>query len=176
MDNSFQSEEMIAGFNQFFEGCTLEYQQTALSNAKIHCFFVSVVSEDILEKSWMQVSNFLALHFQNSLLEEFERWNMYVFYKLPQHIQTSLQYQIENDTFSSRKILVFQDTLNSDIIKEHILNTGMDVKMGETPPEKGFSYNKILSDGIGHIQSKKKVGQEIEVGLDQIISQVKKSK
>ena len=75
------------------------------------------MSEEKLRKTWRNVRNFVASTYQNTDIDEFERWNFYIFYvvKDKNAIDRSLKYEIEHDTISSRKIIVSESEFSGDV-------------------------------------------------------------
>lgn len=57
---------------------------------------------------WIDIRNELASEWQMRNLDDFERWNFYLFYVVEDKskIDRSLKYKIEHDTVSSRKIII----------------------------------------------------------------------
>ena len=66
------------------------------------------LSEETLRTQWRPLRNKLAEERQMEPMDDFERWNFYLFYVVEDksEINRSLKYEIEHDTVSSRKIIV----------------------------------------------------------------------
>lgn len=85
--------------------------------------FVVAVTPALTEKElrqyWKDFRNLLIHDYQIEDIDEFTRWNFYLFYVVPNKnmIERSLKYKIEHDTISSRKIIV-----NESDIKEGVDN------------------------------------------------------
>lgn len=64
--------------------------------------------EETLRTQWRSLRNKLAEERQMDPLDDFERWNFYLFYVVEDKsaIDRSLKYEIEHDTVSSRKIII----------------------------------------------------------------------
>lgn len=110
---------------------------------KIHAFFIRVPDEKLLETDWEKISNSIAVYYQGQLDNEFEIWNLYLFYITQKVVQKHLKYKIENDTVSSRKILLgftgkIDEEFMSRTISEHITNKDLDL----LPPEKQAASQK----------------------------------
>lgn len=175
MNNLFPINDIQANFQTEFEGCTLEYEPTSFNSGLVHCFFVNIPSEITLKGAWVQISNFIAIKFQNKLDNEFERWNVYLFYRTENMVSRDLHYSIENDTFSSRKILIGKHQSKKDVINEHILNKDMVVESTTTKNDNSFTPNTIINESLKNIKAKKRLGSEIETSLDEIIVKIKKT-
>ena len=66
------------------------------------------LSEETLRTQWRALRNKSAEERQMEAMDDFERWNFYLFYVVEdkREINRSLKYEIEHDTVSSRKIIV----------------------------------------------------------------------
>lgn len=93
-------------------------------------------SEHMLEKDWEAITSTIASYYQSKFDEEaneFERWNIYILFIIKESVSTQLKYKIENDKFSSRKIVKDKvlDTLSMDLISQliwgHIVNSDLDI-------------------------------------------------
>lgn len=93
-------------------------------------------SENMLSQNWYPIIGTIASYYQSKLEEEgkdFERWNIYVLFLVKEKVSTQLKYKIENDKFSSRKIVQDKmfNTINVDTISkliwEHIVNSDLDI-------------------------------------------------
>lgn len=175
MNNLFPINDIQTNFQTEFEGCTLEYETTSFNRGLVHCFFVNIPSEITLKGAWVEISNFIAIKFQNKLGNEFERWNVYLFYRIENMVGRDLHYLIENDTFSSRKILIDKRQSKSEVINEHILNKDMVVDSTTSQNDNSFTPNVIINESLKDIKAKKRLGSEIETSLDEIIVKIKNS-
>lgn len=81
--------------------------------SKILVCVTKCLTEDELRETWRNYRNDFAVEFQTDDIDEFERWNFYLFYVVDNKnaIDRSLKYEIEHDTISSRKIVVSKDEL-----------------------------------------------------------------
>lgn len=84
--------------------------------SKILVCVTKCLSEDELRETWRNYRNDFAVEFQTDDIDEFERWNFYLFYVVDNKnaIDRSLKYEIEHDTISSRKIVVSKDELQDE--------------------------------------------------------------
>lgn len=71
---------------------------------------------DELCAKWKDIRDELASEWQMRNLDDFERWNFYLFYVVENksNIDRSLKYKIEHDTVSSRKIIINRDEFADD--------------------------------------------------------------
>ncbi len=107
-------------------------------HGKFHIFFIKPVEVKDLDERWKNLSSWIAGNFQTQLKMPFEVWNLYVFFLVGDDIDKQLKYKIENDTFSSRKIVIEDTRSQDEIIKEYITNTDL-----QMVPEKRFSSEQL---------------------------------
>ncbi len=100
---------------------------------KVNIFFLHAES-DTVNETWKQFSNMVAANYQNSDYmgeSKFEKWNFYTIYLSKDIVSKELKNQIENDKFSSRKIVedVYNKEFNNEeanrLIIKHITNTDL---------------------------------------------------
>lgn len=72
----------------------------------ISCFVHWVDNSELLEAYWSQVSSSIAIEYQSNLTSIFASWNIYLVFICKTPVDRSLRYQIENDRFSMRKIII----------------------------------------------------------------------
>ncbi|TWJ04948.1 hypothetical protein JN11_00672 [Mucilaginibacter frigoritolerans] len=136
-----------------------------------------------LEKEWDKISGMIAAYYQASLTDQFTKWNIYVCYLCKTLISISLKYKIENDRFSSRKIILdnFSETINDltldHIIRTHItnkdLNFSADVSKARnaasTYDSSGIAWDLLkkvtLKPGKGNLKDTQDVLEQIEAKL-----------
>lgn len=84
--------------------------------SKILVCVTKCLAEDELRETWRNYRNDFAVEFQTDDIDEFERWNFYLFYVVDNKnaIDRNLKYEIEHDTISSRKIVVSKDELQDE--------------------------------------------------------------
>lgn len=167
-----QIEDLKSRFDEVFNPISLEYKLTQISEGKIHSFFISAASSYDLGKEWRKISNFIAVNFQNQLENDFEIWNIYIFYKINFFIENSLKYQIENDIFSSRKIIIEDQISNEEIICEHIINSDLTIEINKLKEE--FRYNPTIWNILKDKVPKKKITEEDKKAFKEIVEYIKK--
>lgn len=120
------------------------------ANLAVNVFFL-VATEKELEDKWKVFSNVVAARFQNSEYmsqenKEFEKWNFYIIYVTKEKLSKELKNKIENDRFSSRKIVednfskVFNDSAANDLIIKHITNTDLSEILAKTQDKIQHEY------------------------------------
>lgn len=73
--------------------------------SSFYTIFCEFKNESHLNKYWENFISIIALEMSNYLIEDFEKWNVYLFFINPEKVSNTLQYKIENDTFFCRKII-----------------------------------------------------------------------
>ena len=84
--------------------------------SKILVCVTKCLTEDELRETWRNYRNDFAVEYQTDDIDEFERWNFYLFYVVDNKnaIDRNLKYEIEHNTISSRKIVVSKDELQDE--------------------------------------------------------------
>ena len=80
-----------------------------------------------LENCWKELNSLVTAEYLIKLSDDFSKWNSYLFF-VTEEVSKSLKYEIENNKFSTRKIVVemenpiISDEVINSIISEHIVN------------------------------------------------------
>ncbi|KAA5542065.1 ABC-three component system middle component 1 [Adhaeribacter rhizoryzae] len=69
-------------------------------------FCISSDNNKFLERNWVALKNLIAGDFQVDFDNDFEKWNLYLIFFVKGKCEKGLKYKIENDKFSSRKIII----------------------------------------------------------------------
>ena len=125
------SKEVITQLKEKYKTCDFQFR-LAQYNVNISVFFVltnsSILSE---ERVWENISKEIALKYQSKLETVYEKWNLYIIYLTSNVTSKELKNQIENDKFSSRKIVEdsyakeFNDDEANRLIIKHITNADL---------------------------------------------------
>lgn len=176
MSNSLV-ESIKHAFSSEFSPLRLDHKVEMVGTGVINSFFIKLPDEATLESKWRMISNFLAVNFQNEMEEEFQRWNLYVFYTLEAPISNRLKYLIENDTFSSRKIVVSDQETQESIIQQHISNSDLSGEVGQLNRTGQHSPNELLWNTLNGktLKRKKRLSDATNEALDAIINSLKES-
>lgn len=169
---SYLTDDLQNALNNKFPNIPFEYREVNFGGT-IPAFFINIKEEESLRSQWKTVTEFIAINFQSSLKNEFSVWNIYLFFITPDSISDELKYVIENDTFSSRKIVITPEIGIDAIIKEHILNSDLRIIPTIINHEAPFAPNPIIWEFINQIPPKKRVTEEITAGLNLIVEKLK---
>ena len=108
----------------------------------ISCFVCWLKDEDDLLFLWKKVASVIAYEYQSELENKFDAWNIYLAFVTPSLIAKTTKYEIENDKFSMRKLVVsdIDHTFDPEIyLNNEIL--GADLKLSPV-----FSYRPQADD------------------------------
>lgn len=172
---NYLTDELQALIRNKFSDIPFEYREINYGGI-IPAFFINIRDEQALIDQWKAITKFIAEHFQSSLRNEFSVWNIYLFFILEQEIKDDLKYIIENDTFSSRKIIIYPEQDIESIIQEHIKNDDTEIQSTIGFEEAPFQPNSDVWEILNGISYKKKITDDIKNGLDEIIRELKKVK
>ncbi|ANE50621.1 ABC-three component system middle component 1 [Flavisolibacter tropicus] len=109
----------------------------------ISLFIVQVSSNELLSNYWDKISGSIAAYYQPYLSNDFEKWNIYIMYISTIKVDQHLKYKIENDRFSSRKIVIDQfnkevnDLTIEDLVIDHITNKDLPLRTVQRGKIKG---------------------------------------
>lgn len=85
-----------------------------------NAFVVTLNTEEELKLFWEDYRNDIASYFQAELQVEIEIWNIYLFFVVLEPVSRELKYRIQQDKYSSRKIVLCNETH----IVEHFYTKG----------------------------------------------------
>ncbi|MFA7378961.1 MAG: ABC-three component system middle component 1 [Bacteroidia bacterium] len=134
--------------------------------------FVSFETLNDLNKNWKDFNGQISTDFVINLKEEYSRWNFYIFYLSNESIEKQLKYEIENNKFSSRKIVIENVKFITEkeinlLISEHITNDNMQIGV-ENKQSLKFKKNTSLSKILDKLSLNKKSDDDLQDALDSI--------
>ena len=125
------SQEILQELADKYPSCEYRFKLLELS-VGISIFFVLAESSALEEDNlWQKVSEEIALKYQPKLESVYEKWNLYIIYVTSDKISKELKNKIENNKFSSRKIIEDNYSLKLDkceedrLIIKHITNSDL---------------------------------------------------
>lgn len=159
-----------------------------IGTISIFSFFFE--SEKELYDNWEVITSSIAAYYQSELddeTKEFERWNIYIIFFVRGNVSNQLKYKIENDKFSSRKIVKdnISDSINtnliSKLISEHIVNSDLDISkldnMEQIDVNSTYSNDskiyQLIENSNLKISGRNTDKEELENLYQQIIKEVK---
>lgn len=142
---SYSVEDTIKVLEHKFQNIKFSFKELEFGGY-IPIFFIYPKDPNALEKYWNEISDTIALEYQARLQDDFRSWNIYLFFVLKFEIEKELKYKIENDTFSSRKIVIEDTTDENLMINEHIINSIAISNNENEVQQNTFEPNKLLSD------------------------------
>lgn len=132
------------------ENCKV-YHYRNEDHFRINIFFL-VANSDVINENWKRFSNMVAANYQTSEYmsnREFDKWNFYIIYISKDDVAKELKNKIENDKFSSRKIVEdlfdkeFNDKEANRLIVKHITNADLKEIVEETQEVTISEYTPI---------------------------------
>lgn len=93
---------------------------------QLYVFSVYFPNQETLSVQWVDAKQYIAAYVQGLLLDKaVERWNLYLFFLVGETVDSQLQYVIEQDKYSTRKIVLDEvgDHLNDKNISNMISET-----------------------------------------------------
>lgn len=134
--------------------------------------FVRFATLNDLKKNWKDFNSQITTDFVINLKDEYSRWNFYIFYLSQETLEKQLKYEIENNKFSSRKIVIenvktiTEKEINC-LISEHITNDN--IQIGEENKQSlKLKKNTSLSKILDKFSLNKKSDDDIQDALDSI--------
>jgi hypothetical protein len=179
MSNLLNNEEFETAFVKEFTEKKIQYRTVGFgeSKAEAYAFFISFLNEADLCTTWAEVRNFVAYRFQANVNDEFRKWNIYLFFILPGPISLDIKYRIENDTFSSRKVIIEKEMNQDDIITEHIINKlSFNTNAVYNATTDVYNYDEVIKKAFEtfEVKGKKKVTLDSKKAFDEISEALKK--
>ena len=168
---NYSVNNIISALAEKFEDILIEFSEIQYCGS-IPVFFIKAQQESQIKESWQAIVDFIALNFQTDLTDEFAVWNIYLFFVFQETIDDALKYQIENDTFSSRKIVIENELSNQEIIDEHIINRDLDLGKSHTGGLE-FRHDDIIWGFLKGKEAKKKITDEDKAIFKKMAGKIK---
>lgn len=161
---------------EIFEEIKKSFELKYLTIGKVHFggeVIVCVVKfndEISFRNHWKEFNSYLTAKFIPTIKDDYSKWNFYVFYFSGSAVDKSLKYEIENNKFSSRKIvienceLITDDKINYEI-SEHITNDNIQINV-ESKQISTFKKNASLAKILDKLSLKKKNDDELQNALN----------
>lgn len=128
--------------------------------------------DTILVNNWKEFNSYLTAKFITTIKEDFSKWNFYVFYFSESTVGKAIKYEIENNKFSSRKIVIedgksLTTELIEEVITEHITNSNIEIYV-ENKQASTFKKNNSIAEILDSISSGKRNDDDLQAALDLI--------
>lgn len=173
MENILSSGRLADILRADFPEVSVSYNQLELGGT-IHAFFLTFQNEKVIAEKWRKIANAIAVYFQSKVVDEFGKWNTYLFYLNVMKLSRDLKYKIENDLYSSRKIVVEGNGIDhQSIVEMHILNNDLGVeKIGAAAAASNpkFKKNELILDALTDKETTGK--KQVTAGTKQALEQI----
>lgn len=134
--------------------------------------FVNFKDDTVLRNQWKELNSYLTAKFIPTVKDDYSKWNFYIFYLSMETVEKQLKYEIENNKFSSRKIVI--ENANSItkkeinlLISEHITNDNMQIGV-ENKQSSTFKKKASLAKILDKLSLNKKNDDDLQDALDSI--------
>jgi hypothetical protein len=140
----------------------VEYRYKLENRYKVHIFTMIIKDQKELLEVWEDICSDIALNFQAELKEDIEIWNIYILFLVQGSVNSQIRYLIEQDKYSSRKIVVegVRDFIDEDLINEVI-------------KEKLFHVR--IAEELNSNTNEEKISQKLQVEYNKLYSVIKDS-
>lgn len=125
------SRDILEKLRDLYSNCKFDFQIIKL-NLHISVFFIRTESKDLEDNDlWQEIAEEIAIQYQPKLESIYEKWNLYIIYLTSDKIPKELKNKIENNKFSSRKIVEdnYSSSFNTKelnkLIIKHITNSDL---------------------------------------------------
>ena len=171
------SQDVLRELTDKYSSCKFDFQMVSES-VDISVFFV-LTKSSVLEENdlWRKISEEIALKYQPKLESVYEKWNLYLIYVTSDKTSKELKNKIENDKFSSRKIvedgysIVFNSEEANQLIIKHITNSDLKDILAQTHDIIKEKYQPINTELWKLIQSDVSFSRDTDL-QKQIIEQI----
>jgi hypothetical protein len=130
------SKKDIDFLSKQYEGIDFTLLDSNNEETLISCFICKIDNVSNLEKNWEKIASMIAVSYQSELKNEFAAWNIYLSFVSDFKVPIKLKYEIENDTYFMRKMIVDDTSISSqsDLI-EYFNNEilGYDLVLSKSP-------------------------------------------
>lgn len=176
MNYSETLSSAVTAIQKMFPKLSIEWQKHCYGG-DIHVFFIQPENVTQLDEQWEPVTSAIAGEFQTKLSSEYEIWNLYLFFIVREPVNPQIKYRIENDTFSSRKIVIDKEQSKEEILIDHIFNSNLEPEKPQTKESmesNGFDHNPLIYDIVKDkvLRNKKRLS-EAETSFDKLLATLK---
>lgn len=138
--NIFEEAPLPQEFTKTLTDIDLSLFKANFGESYISCFFFRAPDEEKIKENWLNISSSIAALYQTRLPDDYSVWNIYFILICAGSVSRDLQYKIENDKFSMRKIVRSNCTItdNSDaiaLINDEILGSSLEPSLLKNTPE-----------------------------------------
>lgn len=132
--------------------------------------FVSFKTLSDLNENWKNFNSQITSDIIINFREEYSRWNFYVFFFSVDAVPKSLKYEIENNKFSSRKIVIdncksITEDIIEEVITEHITNDNIEINV-EIKKTSTFNKNDKIAKVLDKVSLGKRNDDDLQAALD----------
>lgn len=166
---TYSIETCLKDFREKYNSALFDFKNLNLFNSSVPVFLIKFDNEVDLTKNWEDIYKTIALDVQTTLTDEFSIWNIYLIFQSNKPINKQLKYSIENNTFSSRKIVIENDMDFDKILTEKLPNSHLIIeKLDRDTVE--FIPNNLFWDELKNKNPKTKLTEDLKSAYSKIKS------
>ncbi|MCD0478901.1 hypothetical protein LPB90_10560 [Chryseobacterium sp. LC2016-29] len=163
--------EITAEINSAFELNYFSIGKVHYGGEIIVCI-VKFNNDANLVNNWKEFNSYLTAKFITTIKDDYSKWNFYIFYFSENIVGKAIKYEIENNKFSSRKIVIensksITTELVEEVINEHITNSNIEIYV-ENKQTSIFKKNNSIAEILDNMSLGKKNDDDLQVALDLI--------
>jgi hypothetical protein len=138
--------------------------------------FVRFKDSHSLSKNWKDLNGYLSVNFISNISDDFSKWNFYLFYVESERVAKAVKYEIENNKFSSRKIVIdgCDESLTkgrlTKFIASYITNSSIELQLAKIEGNE-LIKDPELSSVIDQLSYSKKKGEK-EIALNETLDKI----
>lgn len=118
-----------------------------IQNFRAFVFTVTCTTEKELSEKYVEVRDHIAVSFQSqTLTRDSERWNLYLFFFVNSSVSEVVRQKIEQDKFSSRKVVCDQVTdVDDELIRSIVDQKIFGLEIGSSNHRVAFPLSELRS-------------------------------
>ncbi|NQZ07789.1 MAG: hypothetical protein HRT35_11565 [Algicola sp.] len=137
-----------------FEGWHISSFKVSIGRGHIVAYCCQTTNSADFANEWQQINSYIAAKYVAKNKQPFERWNSYLLFVCTAKIPKALRYEIENNKFAMRKIVVGEagTVLNDEalaiVLNREILSTNVTITSNSNTTFPPLILNNVTTDLI----------------------------
>jgi hypothetical protein len=169
MDTLFQQAHSpdLTAVAREFEDWIISSFTVAIGSGQVVAYCCQSTLLSSFTEQWQQINSYLAAKYVAKNKQPFERWNSYLLFVCADNIPNTLRYEMENNKFAMRKIVVgnagevLDDSALRVILDREILSTNVRVTSISCAALSPLILSNVTTDLIAaNLQSGRGIAQE----------------
>jgi hypothetical protein len=137
-----------------FEGWHISSFKVSIGSGHIVAYCCQTINLADFSNEWQQINSYIAAKYVSKNKQPFERWNSYLLFICTEKIPKALRYEMENNKFAMRKIVVGEvgTVLNEEalalVLNREILSTNVTITSNSNTTLPPLILNNVTNDLI----------------------------